>query len=101
MAILKRIKNILFLTLFVFLTTACQQAVKSFVEGGSKRTDTEGNAVLPSTTSSSTHVIKLSPGSQYSKGSAVEGQFTISDRQLTITGTQVKAKLGINITRTN
>lgn len=97
---MRQFKLILILAVLMLVTTSCQQAVKGFVEGGGTNTSTSPSTTVPLTTSPSDHVIKMSPGSTYGIGAQVEGQVTITERQLKIVGAQVDAKLGINITRT-
>ena len=97
---MRQFKIILILAVILMVTTSCQQAVKGFVEGGGTNTNTSPSVIVPLTTSPSNHVIKMSPGSTYGTGTQVEGQVTITERQLKISGAQVDAKLGINITRT-
>lgn len=94
-------KLIFVLTAVLLLTTACQQAVKNFVQGGGDSSTGSGSSVPIVTTSPSNHLIKISPGSQYSKGVQFEAQISITNRQLRMTGSRFDAKLGISQNRTN
>lgn len=93
--------KLIFVLAVVLFLTACQQAVKNFVQGGGDSSTGGGSSTNVITTSPSNHLIKISPGSQYSKGTAYEGQISITTRQLKMTGARYDAKLGINQNRTN
>ena len=99
MRILRSRKFIFVLVAFLLFTTACQQAVKGFVNGGGEGSSTGGGSSL--TTSPSSNLVKISPGSQYSKGANYEAQISITTRQLRASGSQVDAKYGISQNRTN
>lgn len=90
------------LAAILLITTSCQQAVRNFVTGGGDTTSDGSSSVVPIvTTSPSNHLIKISPGSQYSQGTTVEGQISITNRQLRAVGSQIDAKYGISQNRTN
>ena len=89
-------RYVLILSLFVSLT-ACQQAVKGFVEGGGSSSGNSSETI--GSTSSSSNVIKISHGSAYAKGTQVEAQVSITNRALRMTGGQVSARVGISQNR--
>ncbi len=101
MNFLKSIRFIFVLTASLLFTTACQQAVKNFVNGGGDTSGGNSSSTPIVTTSPSNHLIKISPGSQYSKGTQFEAQISVTNRQLRMTGARFDAKLGISQNRTN
>lgn len=80
----------------VITLSGCGKQIEDFVKDGI--TDPISN-IDPTTTTSSSKAIKVSPGSGIAKGSQVEGRFTITPTDRTISGSQVEAKLTLSQTR--